>query len=202
LLAQFDQCCALAVAAKDRRGDGAGEGIARDVKAVGAGFVEADHPGDTVGEHREAAGHQTAIGAVAAHRGDQDLGPWHQGDATCQHLVDHLDRQTFQQPDAFAQRRLEGDFAAHRAFGDRRDFRLDPGEIRQLVDAFLLDHGGIHVGEKQQFAPAEARLHHDVEARQCRAEAAGYFALILIRAKGNVGGGAVSEPLRRKRVGQ
>ena len=36
------------------------------------------------------------------------------------------------------------------------------GEVRQLVDAFLPDHGGIHVGEEQILAPAFVGLHHDV----------------------------------------
>ena len=80
-----------------------------------------------------------------------------------QHLVDDADRHALQQRDALAQRRLELDLAAHGAFGDRCDMGLQPGKIRQLVDAFLADHGGIHVGEKKLLAPERCRLHDDVD---------------------------------------
>ena len=42
---------------------------------------------------------------------------------------------------------------------------LRSDEIGQFVDAFLPDHGGIHVGEKKLLAPARALLHDDVEAK-------------------------------------
>ena len=81
------------------------------------------------------------------------------------HLVDHAGRQPREQRDALAQRRLESDLAAHGAFGDRGDVGLLADEIRQLVDAFLADHGGIHVGEKKLLAPSCRRLHHDIDRR-------------------------------------
>ena len=37
-------------------------------------------------------------------------------------------------------------------------------EVGQFVDAFLSDHGGIHVGEEKLLAPASGRLHHYVDA--------------------------------------
>src|SRR5690606_7707658 len=49
--------------------------------------------------------------------------------------------------DGFTQSRLEGDFAAHGPLGDRRDAPLQPKHCGKLVDAFLQDHGGIHVGD-------------------------------------------------------
>ncbi len=41
--------------------------------------------------------------------------------------------------------------------------RLEPCEIGKLVDAFLTDHGGIHVGDQQHLAPMRQRLHDHVE---------------------------------------
>ena len=38
-----------------------------------------------------------------------------------------------------------------------------PGIVGELVDAFLADHGGIHVGEKKPLAPVGFALHHHVE---------------------------------------
>ena len=43
------------------------------------------------------------------------------------------------------------------------DMRLQPGKIGQLVDAFLADHGGVHVGQKKLLAPRRLRLHDDVD---------------------------------------
>ena len=74
-----------------------------------------------------------------------------------------LTGRSFKQRDALAQRRLEFDLAAHRAFGDRGDMRLQPGEIGQFVDAFLADHGGIHVRQKKLLAPGRDRLHDNVD---------------------------------------
>ncbi len=65
--------------------------------------------------------------------------------------------------DALAQRRLEGDFAAHGALGDLGDPALDAGIIGELVDAFLADHGGIHVGDEKFLAPIVLRLDDDVD---------------------------------------
>ena len=84
-------------------------------------------------------------------------------DAFGQHLVDDADRHALQQRDALAQRRLELDLAAHRALGDFSDMVLQPGEIREFVDAFLADHGGIHVRQKKLLAPRGDRLHDDID---------------------------------------
>ena len=126
----------------------------------------------------------------------------------CQHLVDHADRQILQERDALAQRRLEFDFAAHRPFGDPGDMRLQPGEIGQLVDAFLADHGGIHVRQKKLLAPCRDRLHHNVDRQvAARLLQAGFDRLDVIRAldravEGNVDCDLVEQPLRRSRRGK
>jgi len=40
--------------------------------------------------------------------------------------------------------------------------RLEPAS-GELVDAFLTDHGGIHVSQKKASAPQRLRLHHNVK---------------------------------------
>ena len=99
-------------------------------------------------------------------------------------------------------RRLERDLAAHRAFGDGGDMRLEADEIGKFVDAFLTDHGGIHVGDQQHLAPMCQRLHHDVDfAVQCVAQPVGQRAQIGAgcRREGDVGRQIPVEPLRRAR---
>ncbi len=43
--------------------------------------------------------------------------------------------------------------------------RLHPDQIGELIDAFLPDHGRIHVGEKKLLAPDADRLHDDVDGQ-------------------------------------
>ena len=57
--------------------------------------------------------------------------------------------QPCQQRHPLAQRGGEIEFTPHRALGDRGDLRLDPGIVGEFVDAFLPDHGRIHVGDEQ-----------------------------------------------------
>jgi hypothetical protein len=100
---------------------------------------------------------------MGAHGHDQFAAARRRRDSGLQNFLDHADRQALQQRDALAQRRLELDLAAHRAFGDPGDMRLEAGEVRQFVDAFLADHGGIHVGQKKLLAPGGLRLHDNVD---------------------------------------
>ena len=79
--------------------------------------------------------------------------------------VDDVRLEPREQRDALAQRRLEGDLAAHGALGDRGHLLLQADEIGEFVDAFLADHGGVHVGEEQLLAPAGRGLAHDVDRR-------------------------------------
>ena len=65
--------------------------------------------------------------------------------------------------DAGPQRLLEIELAVHGARGDRGDLRLDADGVGELVDAFLLDHGRIHVGDEQPLAAIGERHEGDVD---------------------------------------
>ncbi len=128
-----------------------------------------------------------------AHGRNQGAPAGRQGDPPGDDLVDRCDRQSFQQRHALAQRRLEGDLAAHRAFGDRRDARLQADVVGKLIDAFLPDHGGVHVGNEQPLAPRGGRLHDDVDRQvpQRGAQPLGdRFVVRAARRKEKVGGDA------------
>ena len=77
--------------------------------------------------------------------------------------------QALEHADALAQRRLEFELAAHGAFGDGGDLRLEAGHVGQLVQAFDIDDGGIHVGDQQFLAAAAWRDQIDVELQAFRA---------------------------------
>ncbi len=83
---------------------------------------------------------------------------------------------------------------------------LEPDEIGQFIDAFLADHGRIHVGEEQPLGPAGDRLHHDVEgeAGKGAAQVVGEQAVVGIppRCERNVGGDARVENRRGTGAGQ
>ena len=127
------------------------------------------------------------------HGGEQRAAARCQRDTLCDDLFHGRNRQPLEQRDALAQRGLERDFAAHRAFGDRRDVRLQPDIVRKLVDALLLDDGRIHVGDEQPLAPARERLHHDVDGVVLQGGTQPHRDRFVVRAarrKGNVGGDA------------
>ena len=141
---------------------------------------------------------------MRAHGRDQLAAARRRRDALCQHLVDHADGHILEQRDALAQRRFELDLAAHRAFGDGGDMRLQAGEIGQFVDAFLADHGGIHVGQKKLLAPERGRLHDNVDRQvAARLAQAGFDRLDVVAAfKGNIDRHFVEQPLRVPGRGQ
>ena len=198
----------LALAPEDRLGHLAGQpAVGVDQERIGAVFVEADHRGDALGEQREAAGDETGIGAVLAHGCDQRSRPRRDANPIGDDLVDDRGGQALEQRHPLAQRRREFDFAAHRTLGDGRNMRLESDIVGKLVNAFLADHGRIHVGEKEPLAAAARALQHHVDggAGERRAHALGESARVVglgilpARDKGNVGGDAGIEPDRRLR---
>lgn len=153
----------LGLLAEDRFGDGSGEMTVDFVKDVGAVLVEADHRRDAGSEHGEAAGDERGVAAMRLHGANQFAPAGRKRDSFRHDVVDHRHRQALQQRDPLAQRRLEGDFAIHRARGDGGNMGLDAGHVGQFVDALLVDHGGIHVGEQDGLAPARPILHDDID---------------------------------------
>ena len=92
------------------------------------------------------------MGARRAHRRDQDRGARHDGDPLGQNPSGDVGPKAREERDALAQRRLEGDLAAHRSLGDGGDRRPRADLGRHLVDALLLDQRRIHVGDQEPFA--------------------------------------------------
>ena len=125
------------------------------------------------GEQREAAGDQARISAIRPHRLDQGAAAGREGDAARHDLVDDADRQALQQGDALSQGGLEGDLAIHRALRNGRNLGLQADEIGEFVDAFLPDHGGIHVGEKKALAALGDGLDHEVDRARLRSRPSG-----------------------------
>jgi tRNA dimethylallyltransferase len=134
---------------------------------------------------------------MGAHGGDQLAAPGGQRDALAKDLADHADRQPLKQRHAFAQRRLEFDLPAHGAFSDGGDLRPFAGKIRQFVDAFLADHGGIHVGHKKLLAPDGLRLHQNVDGQVAARPAQAPFDCrdVLAAFEGDVGCDFVVQPM-------
>ena len=66
---------------------------------------------------------------------------------------------------------------------------FQPDIVGELIDAFLSDHGGIHVGQKQFLSPGGSGLHDDINAARRPTQAFGKRALVYggFRGKGNIG---------------
>ena len=128
------------------------------------------------------------------------IAPGVEADAFGDDLGDDVGGQALQQADALAQRGLELDLAAHGAFGDRGDLLLQAEFGGELVDAFLADHGGIHVGDEQALGAAVGLLHHDVDRRvEGDAQFLGDRLLVAgVGGEADVGGDAGRQPVDRR----
>ncbi len=188
--AQLDQRRELGFAAENRLADLAGQQAAVEHEALARVSSKPIIAAIGCGEKREAARDQHGIGAVGAHGATRVAAPG--VSATRSRITSPIasSRQALEHRDPLAQCRLESDFAAHGALGDRGDLGLHAGEIRQFVHAFLADHGGIHVGEEQPLAAVGGRLHDHIDAFGKGAQFLGEAALVKSRAcaKGDVGG--------------
>ena len=145
------------VLAEDRLRDGAGQHIALELQRVCQELIETDAPGEVLGKEGEAARHQRGVCAVRLHGVDEGAAAGGKGDALATHRFDGGAAQALEQGDAQTEGAFELDLAAHRLCGDFGNLRLDPERIGKLVDAFLLDHGRIHVGNEQLLAPVGER---------------------------------------------
>ena len=92
---------------------------------------------------------------------------------------------------------LEGDLAIHGARGDGRDLVLEADFGGKLVDAFLADHGRIHVGDQKLLAPRLRVLHREIDRRiaedgEDRVARGGKVAVVAQR---DIAGDAVGKPV-------
>ena len=92
-------------------------------------------------KEREPARHQQRMRAMRLHRGGQRTRAGIQGDAFAIGCLERRQFQPLEHGDPSRQCAFEIKLAPHRPFGDRRDLGLEPGKIRQLVEAFLTDDG-------------------------------------------------------------
>ncbi len=84
-------------------------------------------------------------------------------------MCDHPGIEARKQADTLAQGHLEIQFSVHGPRGDGRDVRTDARLGGQLVNAFLGDHGGIHIGQQQPLASAGRGLNRKVNAHALQA---------------------------------
>ena len=192
-----DEGIDLGLLAENRFGDDAGELAVFLDQHVGAVFVETENRGDAAGEDGETAGNKGSIAAVRGHRVDEFLATRGERDALGDHLVNDGDGQALEEGNALAKRRFELDFAVHRARRNGGDEVLEADFGGQFVDAFLADHGGVHVGDQQFLAAGFCLLHDDVDRRATdglgeRCHGFGRVCAILQR---DVAGNPVGQPV-------
>ncbi len=103
------------------------------------------------------------------------------GDALGKTARDGILFQSGEQCDPLRQRLGKRQFAAHGAFGDVGDLGLQSGEVRQLVDAFLPDHGRVHVGNEQVRGGKGPVAHQQVAQAEMRVEYGAQLGRIPVR---------------------
>ena len=174
-----------------------------DQELVGTRFIKTDALRDPVRKRRKAPGDEARIGAVGPHRGYERAASRSEHDSLCQHVVNHVCRQSLEQRHPLAQSRRKRKLSAHGTLGDGSHMRLLPDQIGELVDALLADHGRIHVGHEQPFAPAGNVLHHDIDGliaeRFPHPLRNGTVVVLIARAKENVRRAVWGEPFWRAR---
>ena len=149
----------LGILVDDGLGHRAGQPLAIEFQHIGNRLVEADTPGEVIGKKGKSAGHQGRIGAIGLHRLHQRPATRRQGNRLAPDFFDLRTLQPLEQGDTGVERLLEIELAAHRPVSNFSHLRPEAECRRQLVNAFLLDHGGIHVGDQHLLAPAFAGYH-------------------------------------------
>ncbi len=152
----------LRLLAENREAYFASEFAIFDDERVGVMFVEAKFGGDARGKGGKSAGDKGGIGLVGFHCGKESFAALHESDPCTEQLVDDTFIQILEKADALFQCGFEIEFAAHGLFRDFGDALADACNNAKLVDAFLVDHGRIHVGDEQAFAAVVDRYGCDI----------------------------------------
>ena len=197
-LREIEQRGELCLTSEDRLGHLSRQpAVAVDEQTVGPILVETDHCGEPMRKQRKAASDETGISAVPAHGRDKRARAGSNMNTVIDHFVRRGDWQPSKQRHAFTHSRFEFNFASHCPLRDGRDLLLYTQVVGKLVDAFLTDHGGIHVGKKELLAPARCGLDHNVDwgTAERRADRFGVRTKVAIRRrKGNIGCDTGGEP--------
>ena len=119
--------------------------------------------GDRTRECGKAARDEGCVAAIGLHRGDQGLASASVGDAFGQYLGNDGGGQVAQEFDTLDQRCFEIQLSVHRAGGDCGYLCPLACHIGQLVNAFLPDHGAVHIGEQHLLSPSGAGLDHEIK---------------------------------------
>jgi len=157
---------ALRLAPEDRPRDVTGERSGTFEKRVGPVFVEPERLRHGAGELHDPARDEGGVGAIGLHRGHERPAAPGEPDALVEDGPDEALIETLQQGDPFEESRLEIELAVHRPRRDRGHLLADASGIGQFVDAFLADHGRIHVRQKELLLPHPGLLHGDIDAQR------------------------------------
>ena len=143
----------------------AGELAIFDDEVVCLILVEAKAGGDRGGKLAEAAGHQRRVGAMGLHGRNQLPPARNIGNPLTEDCFNRPFTEAAHQRHTLAQRLRKIQFAPHGAIGDRLDGFARARQDADFVDAFLVDHGRIHIGDEQPLAAVRLRHHGEVDGQ-------------------------------------
>ena len=104
-------------------------------------------------EGRKPSRYKRGIGPICLHSSQKNGAARHKVNALFQNMADHRDIEALEQAHTFAKRAFEIQFAIHRAGGNLGHARANTRLGGQFINAFLADHGRIHIRQQHFLAP-------------------------------------------------
>lgn len=145
---------ALGILVDDRLLHRASQLVAVKLQDIGDSLVKADPLGKIVGKEGKAARNQRSESAICLHCMNKRPTAWGQRDRFATDLFNGCTFKPLQQRNAGIESQPKIQLAAHGAIGNFSNLVLESERCGQFIDAFLLDHGRIHVGNQDQLAAA------------------------------------------------
>lgn len=148
-VASLDQRGALEAAVDDPTGDAPGQDAVFNAQHIGFHLLEPQAIRHRPGEGSETSRHKQGRNALRAQSSHERFSARIRPNPLPQALLQRRFGQPLEQSHSFPQRPNEIELTAHRPIGDLRNQRLHARIVGEFVNAFLADHGGIHIGHEE-----------------------------------------------------
>ncbi len=115
-------------------------------------FVKPQNARDMCGKGSETTRDERGKSTLLFHGRQKDRATRHKGNARLQDPLNDSCVQPLEQTHAFLQSAFKVKLTVHRARRDVLDPSTDARLVCQLINALLLDHGAVHIGQQHTFA--------------------------------------------------
>ena len=154
---QCFQCVDFCFCAKYRPGNITGQNSIALDQLICSGFMKTEKSSNPVGELDKSAGDERRTGTILSHCANKNHPAAGQSDACLDYFVDDGRWKPTQESNTFDQGFFEIQLAVHGKGSDLGDAVSDAGFGGKFIDAFLIDHGGIHIGDQKLLSTTRSR---------------------------------------------